>query len=408
MRQKKFFAWLWVVLCSIAIFLIVPLARTIQSFVQARWGRSLFGYTVLVVMCGAFLILIYVLFFRLKIRSVSNYVWLTIIAALYIYFTLKLWAVPVEAIHFLEYGLLGFFLFRAFRFTIKDKSIYLSAFFLGSLVGIFDEIIQWMVPLRYWDFRDVGLNAISTALFQVALWKGVAPKTISQKIRPQSVRILSVLLGMNLILLGLCISNTPGRVFRYTEYLPALSFLHQEEAMNEFKLKHKDAEIGSFYSRLSLEELERRDRDNSDQNAQILRESKEKDYEEFLRNFPGSIFPFLHELRVHLFRRDKKFEQALKTEDTKEKTEFLFIAYKENLILEKYFGQTIQKSSYRWSAEKVNQVEVHIDKSETYTSPVSAGLFSPSDETIIWIAILIILILLTFFNYFFSHSRKIS
>jgi len=188
--KPKFFAWLWFTLCTLAIFLIVPLARTIQSFVQDRWGRSLFGYTVLVVAGGTFLTLICFLYFRLKIRSPSNYIWLTIITGIYIYFTLKLWKVPVEAIHFLEYGLLGFFLFRAFRFTIKDKSIYLSAFLFGSVVGIFDEIIQWMVPLRYWDIRDVGLNSLSTALFQIALWKGIAPKIISQKINPKSVRIL--------------------------------------------------------------------------------------------------------------------------------------------------------------------------------------------------------------------------
>lgn len=407
MKWKKFFAWLWVALCTLAIFLVVPLARTIQSFVQARWGGSLFGYTVLVVAGGTFLTLICFLYFKLKIRSPSNYIWLTIITGLYVYFTLKLWKVPVEAIHFLEYGLLGFFLFRAFRLTIKDKSIYLSAFFFGSLVGILDEIIQWMVPLRYWDIRDVGLNALSTALFQAALWRGIAPKTISQKIKPISFRILSILLAMNLVLLGLCMSNTPKRVTSYTKLFPGLSLFQKEESMSEFKQKHKDPKIGNFYSRLSLEELQREDRENSDKNAKVLKDSKDKDYGEFLRNFPGSIFPFLHELRVHLFRRDKKFEEALMTEDSEEKGKSFFIAYKENLILEKYFGQTVLKSSCKWSEEKTNQAEAFIDKNEPYTSPVSASLFSPSHEKIIWLAILIILVLLTLLNYLFARSRKL-
>lgn len=407
MKWKKFFAWLWVALCTLAIFLVVPLARTIQSFVQARWGGSLFGYTVLVVAGSTFLTLICFLYFKLKIRSPSNYIWLTIITGLYVYFTLKLWKVPVEAIHFLEYGLLGFFLFRAFRLTTKDKSIYLSAFLFGSLVGILDEIIQWMVPLRYWDIRDVGLNALSTALFQAALWRGIAPKTISPKIKPISFRILSILMGMNLVLLGLCMSNTPKRVTSYTKLFPALSFLQKEESMSEFKQKHKDPEIGNFYSRLSLEELQKEDRENSDKNAQILKDSKDKDYGEFLRNFPGSIFPFLHELRVHLFRRDKKFEKALMTEDSEEKGKSFFIAYKENLILEKYFGQTVLKSSCKWSEEKISQAEAFIDKNEPYTSPVSASLFSPSHEKIIWLAILTILVLLTLLNYLFARSRKL-
>jgi hypothetical protein len=407
MKWKKFLAWLWVALCTLAIFLVVPLARTIQSFVQDRWGRSLFGYIVLVVAGGTYLILIYFLHFRLKTRSPSNYIWLTIIAGFYVYFTLQLWKVPVEAIHFLEYGLLGFLLFRAFRFAIKDKSIYLSAFLFGSLVGIFDEILQWMVPLRYWDIRDVGLNSLSAALFQIALWKGIAPKTISQKINPKSARILSVLLGMNLVLLGLCVSNTPKRVSSYTKLFPALSFLEKEESMSEFKQKHRDPEVGNFYSRLSLEELEKEDRENSDKYAQILKNSKDKDYGEFLRNFPGSIFPFLHELRVHLFRRDKKFEEGLNTERREEKRKLFFVAYKENLILEKYFGQTVQKSSDKWTEEKINQVEALINRNEPYTSPVSASLLSPSHEKMIWMAILAILILLAVLNYFFSRSRKL-
>ena len=157
---------------------------------------------------------------------------------------------------------------------------------------------------------------------------------------------------------------------------------------------------------MSLEELVKEDRENSDKNAQILKDTKDKDYGEFLRNFPGSIFPFLHELRVHLFRRDKKFDEALKTEDSEEKRKYFFIAYKENLILEKHFGQTVQKSSYKWSEEKIIQAVASIDKNDPYTSPVSASLFSPSHEKIIWMTILIILVLLILLNYFFSQSRK--
>jgi len=255
-RIKEWIAWLLVSLCILAIFLVVPAARAIQNFVSVRWGRSLFGFSVLAVTFLAFLILLYVLIFRLKIRSPSNYVWLSLIAVLYFYFTLKLWEVPEEAIHFLEYGLLGYFLFRALSLRIKSKTIYLVAILIGSLVGTFDEILQWIVPKRYWDLRDVGLNVLSGILFHIALWKGIKPKIISEKIKPKSIRTASVLLGANLVLLGLCMSNTPQRVVRYTKFLPAFSFLQKEESMSELGRKHKDPEIGVIYSRLTLDELE--------------------------------------------------------------------------------------------------------------------------------------------------------
>ncbi len=404
-KMKNFLAWLWVALCTLAIFLIVPLARTIQKFVSTNWGRSLFGYSVLAAIGVAFLSLVYVLVLRLKIRSPSNYIWLTAVAGLYVYFTLKLWRAPEEAVHFLEYGLLGFFLFRALSLSIRDKSIYLAAFLIGSLVGIFDEILQWMMPNRYWDFRDTGLNALAVGLFEVAIWKGIKPKFIAEKIGPRSVRKVSVLLAINLVLLGLCASNTPQRVASYVNRFPFFSFLLKEEPMSEFSKKHEDSEIGIFYSRLSIEALRRIDKESSDHYAQILRDWKDKDYGQFLSTYSPLIHPFLYEMRVHIFRRDRKEEEALKAKNDEAKREGLFIAYKENLILKKYFTQTLEKSSYAWSEDKTRSLEPLVDKSRSYRSPVSAGVIHLKEKTV-WVSIILILIGLAVLNFFSTRPKK--
>jgi len=328
------------------------------------------------------------------------------VAGLYVYFTLKLWLYPEEAIHFLEYGLLGFFLFRALSFTVKDKTIYLTAILIGSLVGILDEILQWIMPLRYWDLRDVGLNAFSGVLFQVAIWKGIQPKIISERIKPKSVRLVSLLLAANILLLGLCMSNTPQRVVRYTQLIPALSFLQKEETMTEFGHKHQDPEIGTFYSRLTLDELEKTDRERSSEYAQILKEWMEKDYEKFLRDFSSSTHPFVHELRVHVFRRDKKYEAGLLAKKDEIKRKAFFIAYKENLILEKYFALTFRKSEYEWSQENIEETEALIDKSQPYMSPVSSSLFASLGEITMWLSILIFLAGLSLFNIWITPKLR--
>src|SRR4030042_1589075 len=98
---KKFLAWLWVGLCTLSILTIVFLARAIQRFVSAHGGRELFGYAVIGATAVAFCALVYVLFFRLKIRAVPQYAWLALIAAFYIYYTLRLWKAPEEAVTFL-------------------------------------------------------------------------------------------------------------------------------------------------------------------------------------------------------------------------------------------------------------------------------------------------------------------
>jgi VanZ family protein len=385
--RKAFVAWLWVVFCTLSIFLVVPLARTIQKFVSARWGRAFFGYGVLAATAVAFCSIIYILVFRLKVRSPSNYLWLAAVAALYVYSTLQLWRAPEEAVHFLEYGLLGFFLFRALSLTIRDKSIYPTAFLIGSLIGIFDEVLQWMMPGRYWDFRDAGLNALAIGLFQVALWKGIKPRVIGGKTSRKSIRRVSLLLAANLLLLGVCASNTPRRVAAYAKRLPFLSFLVKEEPMYEFTQRHGDPEIGTFYSRLSINGLEKEDAERSSHWGKILKDWKDKDYSLFLREHHPFLHPFLYEMRIHIFRRDRKADEAAGAKDEKSRREALFIAFKENLILEKYFGRTLKVSTYRWTTEERAAIAATIDPTKRYRSPVSAGPFQIKERTL-WLGIL--------------------
>jgi VanZ family protein len=406
LKKKIFFSWTLVFLCALSILTIAPIARTIRNYVEANWDAAVFGYIVLFVVTGALVFCSYFLWFRLKIRSLSNYLWLAAVATIYIFFTLKLWERPEEAIHFLEYGLLGFLLFKAFQHHIPDKSVYFAAFFLGTLVGIFDEILQWMIPLRYWDLRDVGLNALSIGLFQVAVWKGLKPKIPSTQVRPRSIKIISWLFASNLLLLGLCSSNTPQRVESYTKLFPFLSYLKNEEPMREPKFKHRDPEIGVFFSRLSIEEIAKMDAERAEEYGSIFTEWKTKKYRDFLLNFPGYARPFLNEMRVHIFRRNRRFSLAKKAHNKKDREENMFIAYKENLILEKYFGKTLQKSPYRWHNKRSLQIEKEIDTTPFYKSPVGAMAQIPLEEKALWGIILLIIISLVCINIRFSRQNK--
>lgn len=400
-----FFSWLWVFLCTISIFLIVPVARTIRNFVDTNWDASLFGYSVLFAVICAFLFGLYYFWFRLKIRALSNYLWLAAVVLIYVYYTLKLWKRPEEAIHFLEYGLLGFLLFQALRHHIRDKGIYLIAFLLGAMVGIFDEALQWMIPRRVWDFRDLGLNAISTGLCQVAIWKGIRPKLERIRLQSLSIRIISYLLATYFVLFGLCFSNTPDRVHSYTKLMPFLSFLRNEEPMNELIHKHKDPEIGVFFSRLTVDELKKIDRERAEEYGRIFEEWKAKKYLDFLIYFPGYARPFLHEMRVHVFRRNRRFRFANEAAAEKMRKENLFIAYKENLILEKYFGNTLLKSPYKWPYRKIERIGKEIDIGQFYRSPVSAASPVPLKEKTLWAIILPLIIALVFLNIWVSRKQ---
>jgi len=94
------------------------------------------------------------------------------------------------------------------------------------------------------------------------------------------------------------------------------------------------------------------------------------------------------------------------TKDEKKQREAFFIAYKENIILEKYFTRTFQKSEYEWSQENIKETEALIDKSQPYVSPVSSGLFTSFGEKTMWISIFIFLACLILFNIWITPKLR--
>ena len=78
----------------------------------------------------------------------------------------------VERVHLLLYGFLAVLWYRALAPAAGGAALP-QAFFATALVGLLDEWVQWLVPLRIGDVRDVGLNlgAATTGLVVAAsLW----------------------------------------------------------------------------------------------------------------------------------------------------------------------------------------------------------------------------------------------
>ncbi len=69
-------------------------------------------------------------------------------------------------VHALEYGLLGIFLYRAFRYPKPwVSSPYRATLAFGILYAASDEIHQLFVPGRYCDFVDFLVDCIGLAVF---------------------------------------------------------------------------------------------------------------------------------------------------------------------------------------------------------------------------------------------------
>lgn len=77
----------------------------------------------------------------------------------------------VESIHFVEYGLVTLLAYHAFRHC-RDAAAVVLPLLIGLLVGIADESLQWFVPGRVGELRDIFLNLVAVVcglLFSVGL-----------------------------------------------------------------------------------------------------------------------------------------------------------------------------------------------------------------------------------------------
>ncbi|MBI5666046.1 MAG: VanZ family protein [Nitrospirae bacterium] len=252
-------SWLRVFLCTALIFSTVPVARRIQRYVHNTIGSEFFTYTVLVIILSLFAVLLYFFIFRLNVKSKSQYAWLIMSSGFYIYTTLQLRKYPEEAIHLLEFGLLSYFLFKALSHRIRDWTVYISTILCVLFIGTIDEFIQWVTPGRRWDYGDVGINALAGVFFVLAVGKGIKPDIVRGPVKRASVNLLAIIMTINVLFLGLCLSNTPASVTRYTELFHGLSWLRLEEPMTQYGFRHKDAETGPFYSQMTLDRLRKID-----------------------------------------------------------------------------------------------------------------------------------------------------
>ena len=266
-----------------AIFATVPLARTIQKFVYNSVGKEFFTYLVLTVILAALGVLVYLLVYKFRVRSVFQYLWLFSCAALYIYFTIALRKYPEEAVHLLQYSLLSYFVFKALSYRVRNWTVYVTTVFIVLLSGISDEFMQWMMPGRYWGLNDVWINLLASMIFAFAVSKGVRPAVICEPVNSFSLKILTGIVTVNLLFFGLCLSNTPDTVKRYTSVFTGLSWLLDEEPMTEFGYKHRD-EIGTFSSRMILEEIRRVDLEKGEDNGKAVKFEAGTDEDVELKN----------------------------------------------------------------------------------------------------------------------------
>jgi hypothetical protein len=227
----------------------------------------------------------------------------------------------VERFHFIEYGLITALFYRAWR-PVGDGSIFLMPILAGLLVGTLEEWLQWFIPVRVGEVRDVLLNGFAIAcglLFSLGL---DPPPRITRALLPRSRR-RAALLGAALVLLF-------------------AGFVHSVHLGYEIR----DADAGVFRSRYTAEDLaaigsERAARWKTAPPIAWSRLSREDQY------FTEGL--------AHVQRRNETWQDGN-----------VMAARHENLILEKYYAPVLDTPSYlsatglRWPAAQRADAEAKV------------------------------------------------
>lgn len=226
----------------------------------------------------------------------------------------------VQRFHFLEYGLITYLFYRAWR-PLDDPAILVLPVLAGLLVGTADEWLQWFIPNRVGEMADVFLNGVALACGLVFSLGADPPPTFTARLQPGSWRRIGRLGAA--VVLGLALFF----------HIVHLGFDVQDDEIGRFK---------SRYSRSTLETLavQKREEWRTRPLPLVLQRVSREDQ-------------YLTEGVTHVQKRN----EHLAGND-------LAAAWQENRILEKYYSPVLDTPSYvsrsghRWSPEQRADVAI--------------------------------------------------
>lgn len=156
--------WGWVAGVTAFIYLSLPVMPWVWNALDRKTPWLLRGGVALLALLVLSTVWIVVLVDRRERRPLPLIV-LSLLTAL---FTAGLFIVPYpsERIHFFEYGILGMLILRSSLRTMPESrwaGAGVAALVLAA-IGSGDELIQYLLPNRVFDWHDIWFNVLGGAL----------------------------------------------------------------------------------------------------------------------------------------------------------------------------------------------------------------------------------------------------
>ena len=291
---------------SALVFLSSPFIRDVRDWIRATFPGQ---YATIVGTAVAVTIGLALLAAGARIRDRRLLRYASIAAALGLGTAYALWNAQgiaevdaVERVHFVEYGLITFLFYRVWR-PRDDASMLVLPLVAGLAVGTLEEWLQWFIPGRVGDMRDVFLNIVAIICGLLFSYGVDPPPQHPFRLRQGTLRRI----GIASVVVGLLFA----------------SFVYSVLVGYEIE----DASFGRFRSRYDA--------------ATLLRLSDER-AAEWKVNPPidrprsrSREDQYMSEGLLHVQERNRRWDAG-----------DLRGAWSENLILEKYYAPVLDTPSY--------------------------------------------------------------
>ena len=258
----------------------------------------------------------------------------------------------VTRFHFIEYGLIAFLLYRAWR-PLEDPAILLLPAFAALLVGAADEWLQWFIPNRVGEIGDVLLNGVAIVCGLAFSLGADPPAAFSMRLRPGSLARIGRLGAALVIALA--------------------AFFHTVHLGYDIT----DDDIGMFKSRYAKPALEAMGGAKAEEwrvrplPLVLQRVSREDQY--------------MTEGVTHVQERNRQWTAGN-----------VEAAWQENRILEKYYGPVLDTPSYvsqtghRWpDGQRVDAEGRRSGAAVPYVSAANPYPIYPWPPVVLWLAALV-------------------
>ncbi len=369
------------VIASVGVILSSPFIRDIRDWIRTTFPGHFVTVVALVVgvSIGGALLLALV---RIRNRRLPRYGAIVLAVVLGVaYARWNAQGIPevdvVERFHFVEYGLVTLLFYRAWR-PRDDGSVFVLPVLAGLLVGTLEEWLQWFIPGRIGDMRDVFLNGaaiITGLLFSVSL---DPPDRLSFRLRSGSLRRIGVTAAVVTFVFALFVANVH------------LGFEINDVAAARFRSRYDAAEL------VRISEERRTTWVSAPPIQRPQRLSREDQY--------------MSEALLHVQHRNRQWDAGN-----------FFAAWQENLILEKFYAPVLDAPSYvsrtghRWPAAQAADALRRIGGGPTillprreYESMADAGeghhFIRVWPRTVYWVAVVLIVTIVLFGSFLLDRT----